>query len=763
MVSFPFRLQASETVVLRIFVNTEDKGDYFMLLTKEADVLLRLPDFLEIGFRETANVPETTIEQEKYVSLKSLAPLVTFEVDEYDSALRITTEPTLLEKSIVDLGYKGPADVLYTQDSAAFINYGLNYSAVDSFNFRSLTLPWEAGISIDGTLGFSSFSYTKTDEDENFSRLFSNITVDDRITLRRVVLGDFSAYSGTLGSGGIFGGLSISKDYAINPTFRRFPGLEFTGVLETPSEVELYMNDLLVGREHLPAGSFQFMNLSGVTGDGDATFIIRDAFGRETRVENPFYLTTQLLKPGLNDYSYNVGFKRKELGQKSFAYGDPAFVGFHRYGFTRSFTGGLRAEADQNFVNLGASTTFVPWRLGETNTSVAVSNDEGKYGYGGFLSYFHGGGHFSGSFSVSGFSRDYSNLSLSSFRVNPRLQRSISAGFNQRGFGSLSASYSDTDYYTNPESRRVSIFYSRNLWRNASLQLRASRTERDETVNEIFAGLVINFGDGKSGSLSYQVQDGNATEIANIQQNPPLGPGLGCRLLVAHNEDAQNDSGIEGNAAAQYRGPYGIYSADYNRIAGQDIYDVGVSGGVAIIDNTAYLSRPVTDGFALVKAGDLDGVKVNYSNQVVGTTNGHGEVIVPNLISYYDNNLSIETGDIPVNYEIEKIEKHVSPPVRGGSIVEFPVSRIQGFTGYLYVVEQGERKPAQYWGLRLKLAGASREFIVGKGGEFYFENIPAGRYPAVIFSQDRECDFDLTVPKSDAIMVDMNELNCEIH
>jgi outer membrane usher protein len=192
-------------------------------------------------------------------------------------------------------------------------------------------------------------------------------------------------------------------------------------------------------------------------------------------------------------------------------------------------------------------------------------------------------------------------------------------------------------------------------------------------------------------------------------------------------------------------------------------YDVGVSGGVVYINKSAFLTRPVDDSFALVKVGQLDGVRVDYSNQESGTTNANGEIVLPNLVSYYDNDVSIDPKGIPVNYEIERVRRHVSPPVRGGSVVEFPVTRLQGFTGYLYVVEQGERKPAQYWGLRLKNAGVSREFTIGKGGEFYLKNLSAGTIPAAIFWQDRECHFELNIPKTDAIMVDMGEQTCEIH
>jgi len=760
----PLYSQASQTVVLKVMVNMEDKGDYFIVLTPDGDALIRRADLKEMGFEEVPEGVKIFIDKEEYVSLKSLSPRVTFKIDDKESALSITSDPNLFGKNLVNLAYARPADVLYTRDNTAFLNYNLTYSFEDSLDFTSLSIPWEVGVNIGGWLGFSNFAYTKTEGDENFVRLFSNITTDDRTTLRRVVVGDFSAFSGTLGSGGILGGLSISKNFAIMPYFVRFPGLDLSGVLETPSEVKLYVDDMLIRREHFSPGEFEFLNLPGATGSGNAFLVIEDAYGRERTIDFPFYMSTQLLKTGLHDYSYNFGFKREELGQKSFEYGDPAFVGYHRFGFTSSFTGGLRAEADQNVGNLGVSVTFVPWRIGETNASLAASYEhkEGRQGYGGFLSHFYAGENISGGFSTSVFSREYSNLGLSSFENRLHFVGSVNLGFNHRNFGSISATYSVADYYEGTDTHRASIYYSRRLLRNASLYIRASRTESDEINDEVFAGILFFPGSANSASLGYQVQDGRSTETASFQKNPPVGPGLGYRFLVEHSEDVQGDKNLEGNAFVQYRGPYGIYSADYRRIAERNIYDLGVSGGVAFINKFPYLTRPISDAFALVKVGDLSDVKVKYSNQEVGTTNADGEVVVPDLISYYNNELSIEPKDIPVNYEIQELRKYVSPPLRGGGIVKFAITKIQGFGGQFYIVEKGEKKAAEYWGLRIKIEGVTKEFTVGKGGEFYLENLPAGKMPAELFWQDRKCDFDLTIPKSDDVMVDMGEVTCEM-
>ena len=86
---------------------------------------------------------------------------------------------------------------------------------------------------------------------------------------------------------------------------------------------------------------------------------------------------------------------------------------------------------------------------------------------------------------------------------------------------------------------------------------------------------------------------------------------------------------------------------------------------------------------------DLYNVKVYSSNQLVGVTDKKGEVIVPNLVSYLDNHLSIEDNDIPVNYDIPEIVKYVSTPYRGGGAVRFDTSNVQeGSTVYLFFIEK---------------------------------------------------------------------------
>jgi outer membrane usher protein len=748
--------QKVETVVLKVILNAEDKGEYLLFLSADGDVLLSPETLSQLGFQEVPAKAATG--EEAYVSLASLAPEVSFAIDEKTSALLITADPRLLQKHVVDLERHRPRQVVHLEQPAAFLNYNLRYSMGDAFDFTALSLPWETGIRIGNFLGFSNFSYTRTRNDDTFVRLLTNITMDDHKTLRRYILGDIIATSGESGGSGFFGGFSVSKNFAITPYFIRFPGLEFSGLLRTPSEVEIYVNDLLVRKETLPPGEFSLFNLPLTTGGGRTTLLIRDAYGREEYVSSPFYLSSRLLKPDLDEYSYSLGFRRQGFGRKSFQYADPAFAGFHRVGLSKTFTGGLQAEIDANIFNLGATADFLLGTAGEMSTSLAFSHHNGNFGFRALASYFYASGRgLNLSLSVEGTSREFASIFTD--RTQIRLRGTIGVGLNLQTLGAISAAYSVLDKYAGANTQQISLFYRKPLARNLSLFVFANRIEGGFLRHEVFIGLNAFLGLNKLLSLSSQVEDRQAIVSTSVQQNPPLGTGIGYRFQV----DTDDKANVGGQAQLQYHGPYGIYALDYRRSReGQNNYDLTLSGGVAFINSNLYLSQPIFDSFALVKVSDLHGVKVQYNNQVVGITNRSGELLVPRLISYLDNKLSIEPLDLPLEYNILETTKYVSTPFRGAGIVEFGVEKLRSFEGRFFFLENGQKSPAEYAGLEIIMHEKTMEHVVGKEGVFYLENLPTGTFPARLFTADKQCRFDLTIPTSNAAIVDLGDIVCAI-
>jgi len=81
---------------------------------------------------------------------------------------------------------------------------------------------------------------------------------------------------------------------------------------------------------------------------------VTNAFGQQQVISQPFYVTTQLLKPGLSEYSFSAGAARFNYGLKNLDY--QGFIGsaYYRYGVNDTLTVQGRAEGDTNVRSAGA-------------------------------------------------------------------------------------------------------------------------------------------------------------------------------------------------------------------------------------------------------------------------------------------------------------------------------------------------------------------------------------------------------------------------
>jgi outer membrane usher protein len=764
LVSSLLYAQSNEVVIMKVVLNAEDKGEYFFLLFDEKNPSFKVEDLKEMGLIGIFRYGAEELETGGYLSLKSLFPRVRFEIDWKASTLYIVADPELFENNVYDLGYYPPQKVQRTQSGSAFLNYSIRYSLDEDLEYTSLALPLEVGSNIAGNLYFSSFSYARSGTEDKFVRLNSRITVDDSSIYSRLIMGDFSAASGELGSGGSYGGLSFSSSFATEPFFITSSVVNLTFTVESPSDVEIYVNDLLVERRKLLPGEYTFSNLPKASGSGVVTVVIKDAYGGTRKFEKNFFTSHGLLKPGIQEFSYNIGLEREQFGQESFDYGEETtFLANHRFGISNYLTAGFRLEADTDVLNGGSMVDFVLGKIGVFRLAVAGSYAEKEDGYAGSLGYTYSETGFNFRLSGRGFTRDYATLSLMPFQDRPRLVTSVGFGYNFPTFGSFSATYSRSDSYGGTDTEATNFFYSKRLFNSLSFYASAGRSVGEDVEDQISLNLSFNLGGSKSVGLSRSMRESDTSDAFSLQKNRSPGPGgFGYGLRANRDEDDLGQVQTRGNASIQYNGSYGIYSTDYYRNEAVESYDLSASGAISIIDGSLHLSRPITDSFALVKVGQLENVKVSSGNQYVGKTSSRGKLLVPDLISYSNNLLSIGDKDIPINYEIEGVEKYVSTPLRGGAVVEFDILRLQGFGGYLFFIDKGERIPAEFAGLEIRVEEDLIRTVVGRNGEFYLENIPSGKWPARVYLGERWCSFDMVFPESDDIILDMGEFGCEV-
>jgi outer membrane usher protein len=748
----PSTVKADEQIVLNVRLNAVNKGDYFLILTPAHDVLMSRKDFLGLGL-PGATGKTVTVSGETYISLSSV-PGLTFSIDEKTASLALRADPALFRKEAVDMSYEKPYTVTYTRDTSAFLNYGVQYSGREP----TLNVSSELGVRMGDYLAASSFNYFRNDEMNKLVRLLTSIRTDDRAALRTVIVGDSPAVSGILGSVPIIGGITVMKNYSIDPSFIRYPSLSLAGTALTPSEVDVKVNGMTVGRETLQPGQFRVNNIPAVVGLGTADIVIKDVFGRETVISQPFYYSDQLLQQGLHEYSYSIGFIREDFGIRSFSYGKPAALAFHNYGFSSDLKGGITFEASTDRVTGGTTASFLISRVGVVDAGVAVSNAAGKTGWGGYLNYSFRSDVLNAAAFVQSLSRNYSNLSLNPAGDKTSLTFGASVGVIDRRYGSVSVSYSRSEMYIQPDVRRYGVSYTKGVTNNAVLFASASRTDYQNARNDqLFFGLNIYFGKGVSGNVNYTFKDGNNIAEGSLQKNLPAGPGYGFNIDVANQGSTSDIRGL-----VRYQNDYGIYGVGYQKIGGRQDYLASAAGGIGYIDGSVFLSRPILDAFAKVNVDGLEGVRVYEFGNEIGKTDKEGNVIIPDFRSFIDNEIDIESRDIPINYSMPAFAQFISPPFRGGSLVRFDVTKIQAISGRIFVLEDGKKIPVESGYMRVRAGEKTIRGLIGINGEFYIENVPCGKHSAQVTYKSRKCNFELTIPKSGDVWLDIGEVTCSL-
>jgi outer membrane usher protein len=155
------------------------------------------------------------------VSLRSLAPQMTFVFDERSLSLTITADSKLFGAAVLDLRAKRPEGIIYDSAPSLFVNYRVGLTDLQSGNGPGWNGFAESGLSIRGHLLYASGQ--RSEVDGSWERLATNLTLDWRDRLTSIILGDMNATGDALGGGGMMGGVSVARNYGLDPYYVFLP------------------------------------------------------------------------------------------------------------------------------------------------------------------------------------------------------------------------------------------------------------------------------------------------------------------------------------------------------------------------------------------------------------------------------------------------------------------------------------------------------------------------------------------------------------
>lgn len=754
---------ALDELLLAVTLNEVDKGILFAYRSPEGDLLFSAADLRAIGFSRLPGAA-TDLGGTPHHSLRSL-PGVTYEFDAEAVSVRITAPPGLLALQTIDFLAGAGGDVEYPVARSAFLNYRLNYRAGEDFAFTGFDATGEVGARVGAALLLSDGVYRRTTERDSLVRLTTRASWEDRGKLQRLTLGDFTSSPGDLWASPGIGGVSFSRLYRMNPYQPRHPTFGFAGQTPLPAELRVYLNGSLLRTEQLAPGRFEIRNLDSFGGDSGVEVVIRDAFGRETRISRPFYFTDAVLRAGLHEFSYGLGWVREGFGEEGSGYGGPALSAFHRYGVSDSFTLGLAGEAGDGVASAGPTLSLVAGSLGAFQLALSAGSMGGEAGYAGQIAHEYQGGHVSTRVRFRRSSAGYRTLEQEATADRPGAQFEAGIGFGAGSTGTLSLAYSAQWLGPGADRSRVSASYNLGLFGQLNLFATAGRTEEGATRStDLFAGLSWFPGERRTVSAQYRRGEGGGAATLEVSRDLSEDKGLAWKASA----DLREDTEVV-RSAAEYHGERGIWAGglDLQRLADDRLasrLSLSAAGSLLAAGGALGLGRPVQDSFTLVKVGreqGLPGVRVYHGGGARGVTDAAGRLFVPEISAYVTNQISIEPKDIPLGYSIDRVTKAISPAERSGSLVGFDVARYQAVTGKLFVREGEGRRALEFLEIRVRAAGRTQTAPTGRDGEFFLENVGGGVVDLEFRDRGRDRSCAMVVPESEDIIVEVGEVSCE--
>ena len=726
-----------EEVFLDVSINDLRKGTV-VLLRSENSFFVEAQDLRRWRIR----LPNTTplkFYGEDFYSLDALAGL-TYTFDVPTQSIVVQVPPKFFDATSLngkDVGLRAPS----LASPGGFLNY--NVSAKHTNGLTNSNGLLELG-------GFGSWGSAQThimgldlNKRARAIRMESTWTQDKPMQLTRFRFGDAISGASTWGGMVRFGGVQWSTNFSLQPELVTIPLPGVSGEVELPSTVDLYVDNVLHMRQEVPIGPFSIQELPVPNGQGDARLVVRDILGREQVITKPYFTSPNLLKQGLQHYSYELGFVRRNFGIESNNYGQLVAVGTHRLGFTEQFTGEVHGELLANQQSVGLGGVFLSSAVGVLSGSLAMSHS--KKGLGGLIGFGfqRKSGNLSFSANTQLASQNFAKLGLKPEMLAPRNISQMTVGLSTYEHGSFSANYTQQTFRDMEEFKSVSGSFSRELGNLGNLSASVTRQLSGEakTAFNLNFSMMLSLGKRTTANINTSAKPGREQTRLEVSRRRPEGSGIGYRL---HSELVNSD---RRGAEISIQNGVGNYTLAADQYQGQSTFRGSASGGVAFLGGSSFFSRRITDSFAVVQVPGYAGVGVYADNQLSTRTDRKGNALLTGLRSYENNSVRIEQSDIPFDAQVDAVQLDAIPYFRTGLLLKFPVKRSRGAL-LTVVLENGEPLPA---GAQVEIIGDStvnnEYFPIGLRGELYLTGLATNNRLKVTL-KEHSCEFALPFPET---------------
>jgi outer membrane usher protein len=523
-----------------------------------------------------------------YYELGAIAHL-RYHVDQARQVLAITATPQALLPS-APISLERPSPYAPQPHPGGFLNYDL-FARNDGQEGKVGSASFEMGVFNRYGVGIASVVFPGGDQGGRGVRLDTTWVQDRPEDVASLRLGDgISRNLALIGGATRFGGIQYATNFSTQPNLITQPLQAVSGAAILPSVASVYVNNNLLTRQNVGAGTFNITHIPTITGSGEVTVVVRDIQGRETVLTQPYFTSPVLLRQGLSDYSFEAGWERENFGDASWNYGSPLASASYRYGFSDTFTGEAHAEWLQGQATAGLGGDWLLSRYGVLGTGLALSTVAEGAGALFGLSYQYSDERFSVGFRNLWASRNYRQIGIPEDELAPRRITDMFLGLQMGRLGSLTVGYSDNDYRDQAASGFLTLSYQAELPGKLSLLVNYFQAIGNAENTSITFSLVLPWGNRDTATLQHQrtrVENGATAGSTTITQQHALPAGEGWGYLVQANDSDVYELGLA------YQGRYGSYGAGAKRQPDGDTWNLSASGGIATLGGGVFASRRI--------------------------------------------------------------------------------------------------------------------------------------------------------------------------
>ena len=685
-----------------------------------------------------------------------MVPGLTYRINRQSLTMDISAPASAFVGVIRSLGEETVSPLPLPPRPGVILNYdlSLNYSQNPGSNAATASggaVLEAVAFSRWGSMVVSSL-VTSTKKVYRAERLDTYWRYDLPDRMESVVVGDAVGVGGGWSRPVRYGGVRWGRDFGMRPGFVTFPQLSFVGEAALPSTVDVLVNN--VRRLSLPVqpGPFDLTNVPLVSGAGELGLVVRDLLGRETVVRQSYFVSPQLLAPGLTDFSFEAGWLRSGYGRDS-EYGDGFGAATWRQGLTHRLSGEVRLELQRQRRAAGIEVSGLLGTWGVARGALAASHGETQG--------LHTSGHTmragierntpagGGTLQYERASRGFAPFgeSTDSAAVTRRARERWLASIGGVLWANVSGgvSYVRQTRWDGDQVQLLGLSLSYPIENRASVSLSVNkRLDGDQSWR---AGISVNLPLGDGINIASGLERGTDSKFSGAvfaSRNAPAGPGLGWRIQTSTLPSQRAQAGLQYNT----NGTELTIDASSDA-SGHVATRVGGRGSVGWFERLAFASRPVGLGsVAVVRVEGLEGIPVKRNHHVVAFTNARGLAFLPGLLPWQKNQIEIDVADLPLDVEIGRTIQQVTPRALSGVVVDFAVRRTRQA---LLQLRQRDATPVPE-GARVRLLPDGPEFITGRRGEVWLTDLADSRQRLLVSWPTGGCVLDVSLPTSPGSM-----------